>query len=157
MNVELIKPFISETLHIFEKMIGVTLVETALEKKSGAQNTFDVSVFIGVTGTASGGVVLSWPEDVACRVVSRMIRRPVEAFDNDVTDGLGELVNIIAGNACRVLSEKGTIPIDFSLPTIVVGRHRPVWRSRDLPCLMMRFFDSEIGPMSLEVALRPPG
>ncbi|MBI3855350.1 MAG: hypothetical protein HY293_06630, partial [Planctomycetes bacterium] len=42
----------------------------------------------------------------------------------------------------------------LSLPAVVMGCHRVVWPAKDLPCLLMRFFDSELGPFAIEVNLR---
>jgi len=152
-----IQPFVVETLKVFETLIGVRLGETGVETKDVPNGTFDVSVVVGLSGPWRGALVLSCPQEVACRIVSRMVRESLRAFDADVADGISELANIVAGNACRHLAGDGGSAISITIPAVVVGRHRIVWRSKDLPCLMMRFFDSELGPLCIEVNLSREG
>jgi chemotaxis protein CheX len=154
MSPDRIKPFVAETLRIFDSLLGVRLRETTVETKNLPNGTFEVSAVVGLSGSWTGMLVLSCPREVACRIISRMVREPVEAVDADVSDGMGELVNILAGNACRHLAEVGGRSVSITVPTVIVGHHRIVWRSRDLPCLMMKFFDSDLGPLCIEVNLR---
>jgi chemotaxis protein CheX len=153
MGPEKMQPFIVETINVFNSLLGVMLRETRIETKDMPQGTFEVSAVIGLSGSWTGTLVLSCPQNVACRIISRMVREPVETLDADVSDGMGELVNILAGNACRHLTELGGRFVSLTVPTVIVGQHRIVWRSRDLPCLMMKFFDSDLGPLCIEVNL----
>ncbi len=72
----------------------------------------------------------------------------------DVTDGVGDLVNIITGNAKRDLIRLGFADLKVTIPNVIVGQHRTVWHSSDMPCLVTRFFITEWGPFSLEVNIR---
>jgi chemotaxis protein CheX len=130
-----------------------TMQPFIVETKDVPNGTFEVSAVIGLSGSWAGTLVLSCPQEVAGRIISRMVHEPVEALDADISDGMGELVNIMAGNACQHLSERGGQFVYLSIPTVVMGRHRIVWRSRDLPCLVMRFFDSDLGPLCIELNL----
>ncbi len=151
MDIEHMRPFIVETVKTFELMLGVKPSENEVETKTRTDGTYDVSAMIGITGSGTGGVVLSFPEDVARKVVSRMLGEELCEVNTDVTDGLGELVNIITGNAKRDLVKYGFENLSLSLPNVVIGKHRTVWRSKDMPCLMTRFFSSELGPFCIEV------
>ncbi len=154
MDVEYMEPFIRETVNTLDVMIGLKPAERELEVKESTDSTYDVSAIIGITGSGTGGVVMSFPLEVACRLVSRMIGEEFTEVNQDVTDGLGELINIITGNAKRDLVKYGFSHLSVSLPSVVVGRHRTVWHSKDMPCLMKRFFTSELGPFSIEVNIR---
>ncbi len=151
MDVEHVQPFVQETVNTFEVMLGVRPEEKELTTKESTDGTYDISAIIGITGSGTGGVVMSFPEDVACKVVSRMLGEEITTVNQDVSDGLGELVNIITGNAKRGLVKFGFQNISLSLPNVVIGKHRTVWRSKDMPCLMKRFFSSELGPFCVEV------
>lgn len=154
MEVELMEPFILETVNTFEVMLGVKPERKELTTKEETNGTYDVSAFIGLSGPGTGGVVLSFPEEVACKVVSRMLGEEIDAVNQDVSDGLGELVNIITGNAKRTCARFGFQDLSLSLPNVVVGKHRTVWRSKDMPCLVKRFFSTDLGPFCIEVNLR---
>ncbi len=149
-----IRPFVEETIRTFQAMAGVSLVEQGVALKNEGDATYDVSAYMGIAGPISGAVVLSCPAGVLCRTVSLILRQEMPEVNADVTDGLCEIVNIIVGNACRILSQQGYTGLSTSLPGVVVGKHRRVWRSRDLPCLIVRLFDSNLGVLSLEMNLR---
>ncbi len=155
MDVEHMEPFIQETINTFEVMLGVKPDSKELETKESTDGTYDISAIIGISGSGTGGVVMSFPKDVACKVVSRMLGEGLTEVNQDVSDGIGELVNIITGNAKRGLVRHGFNDLSLSLPNVVIGKHRTVWRTKDMPCLMKRFFTSELGPFCLEVNIRP--
>lgn len=155
MDIEHMEPFIQETIKTFEVMLGVKPDSKELEIKESTDGTYDISAMIGISGSSTGGVVISFPEDVACKIVSRMLGEEISELNQDVSDGIGELVNIIAGNAKRGLVKYGFQDLSQSLPHVVIGKHRTVWRTKDMPCLVKRFFSSELGPFCIEVNLRP--
>ncbi len=154
MDLDHMQPFIQETIKTFEVMLGVKPDTKELEMKESTDGTYDVSAIIGISGSGTGGVVVSFPEDVACRIVSRMLGEELTEVNQDVSDGLGELVNIITGNAKRGLVKHGFENLSLSLPNVVVGKHRTVWRTKDMPCLMKKFFSSELGTFCIEVNIR---
>ena len=155
MDVAHMEPFIQETINTFEVMLGVKPEDRELETKDSTDGTYDISAIVGITGSGSGGVVVSFPEDVARKVVSKMLGEEITELNQDVCDGLGELVNIITGNAKRGLVKHGFKDLSLSLPNVVIGKHRTVWRTKDMPCLTKRFFSSELGPFCIEVNIRP--
>lgn len=154
MDVEYMRPFVLETIRTLEVMLGVTPTESDIKSKQDTDATYDVSAIVGLTGSATGSVVLSFPEKAACAVVSRMLGEKQDEINTFVTDGLGELVNIIAGNAKRHLAGHGFDRLFLSLPNVVIGKHRTVWHSRDMPYLIAHFTSSELGPFCLEVNIR---
>jgi len=151
MDSEHLTPFIHETVKTFEMMLGAKPEVTEKSSKRSTDGTYDVSAIIGVSGSATGGVVLSFPEEVACKVAGKMLSEEVTEVTQDVSDAIGELINIIVGNAKRDLVKFGYRDLMVSLPNVVVGRHRTVWRSKDMPCHVARFFTSEFGPFCIEL------
>ncbi len=154
MDIDHMEPFIQGTIKTFEVMLGVKPDSKELEIKESTDGTYDISAMIGLSGSSTGGVVISFPEDVACKIVSRMLDEEISELNQDVSDGIGELVNIIAGNAKRGLVKHGFQDLSQSLPHVVIGKHRTVWRTKDMPCLVKRFFSSELGAFCIEVNLR---
>jgi len=151
MDIEHMQPFIQETINTFNVMLGLKPEEKELEMKESPDGTYDVSAIIGISGSGTGGVVMSFPEEVACKIVSKMLGEEFANVNQDVSDGIGELVNIITGNAKRGLVKHGFESLSLSLPNVVIGKHRTVWRSKDMPCLMKGFFTSAFGPFCIEV------
>lgn len=154
MKPELMRPFVEGTVEVFDSMLQIRLRENEVEVKNISEGTFDYSAVIGLTGSAAGSFVLSTPRETARRIVGRLLGGAEDVAEQDIVDGLGEVINIAAGQACRKLGQGGIEGIYLSLPAVVIGRHRVVWPSRDLPCLLMRFFDSDLGALSIEVNLQ---
>lgn len=153
MDVEHMQPFVFHTINTFEVMLEVTPEASMAEPKQDARVMYDISAIIGISGSAAGAVVMNFPKDVACKVVSRMLGEELTEADQEVADGLGELVNIVAGNAKRDLVKYGFERLALSLPSVVIGKHRTVWRSGDLPCVVTQLFASELGSFNMEVSI----
>jgi chemotaxis protein CheX len=154
MDEKYMQPFVTETIKTMEVMFGARPEEGEMLQKDSPDGTYDISAMVGISGAGQGAVVVSFPKDVACRVVSSMSGEELTEIDQDVADGIGELVNIITGNAKRGLNALGFGSISLSLPNVVVGRHRTVWRTKDMPCLMKKLFISDLGPFCVEVNVR---
>jgi chemotaxis protein CheX len=114
------------------------------------EHEWDVSAIIGIAGEAKGVVVLSFSEDLARILTSRLTGRPKEEIDEDVVDTIGEVVNIVAGNAKKGLEEYRLM---ISLPSIVRGKnHKIAWPGKSAPVIAIPF-ETEFGPFNLAVVL----
>src|SRR5262245_4820306 len=154
MKPDQMKPFVEGTVEVFESLLKIRLQESAVEFKNASEGTFDLSAVIGFSGAAVGSFVLSCPHETARQIVARMLSDTLPLSEQDLADGLGELSNMVAGRACQKLGQAGVEGLYLALPTVVTGRHRVVWPLKDLPCLLMRFFDSDLGPFAIEVNMR---
>ena len=109
-----------------------------------------MSGIIGLAGETTGAVVLSFSRQTAINIISIFSRKEYKALSNEVLDGVGELVNIIAGNAKKDLLD---FRIVISLPGVIVGnRYQIKWPDR-IPVITIPFF-SELGDFSVNVSLR---
>ena len=113
---------------------------------------YGVTGIIGLGGEATGAVVLNFPEEVAVRAVSSFVSESYDTISSDVVDGVGELTNIVAGDAKNRLMQKG-YNFDIGLPKIVVGRNYITAQSQSVPCIVISF-KSDIGSFTLEVSLK---
>jgi chemotaxis protein CheX len=150
-----IQPFVDETIRTFDLMLDVAVRKVGEEKKEGAESVHELSGTVGISGSATGGVVLSLPEDAACKIVSRLLCEEVDEVNPDVEDVVAELVNIISARAKRALARQGLPDLRCALPNVVVGEGRRVWLARELPCVSIGFVAEEFGPFCLEISIRP--
>jgi chemotaxis protein CheX len=148
-----IQPFVDVTKTCFKDFIGVEVkVDRPYFEEAGAANVWDISAVIGLTGDAKGAVVISMKTGLACRLTKTLTQSDHSTIDDEVVDAIGEIVNIIAGNAKKGLEEEFHLII--SLPTIVQGPgHKIKWpkelsRYISIPCTI---FESEV--FTLSVAL----
>jgi chemotaxis protein CheX len=86
-------------------------------------------------------VSLSFNEGFAKVVVARLLGSdPSVLSPDDVADGIGELVNMISGNAKTALSASSSVPYKLSLPTVIRGANHEICRQKTgSPFLMMEF------------------
>ena len=101
---------------IFKTMLSME-IEDAADAPNG-QGAPVVTASIRLGGAWNGIILLECRAPTACRCAAAMlgIKTP-SADDEDVKDAMGELINMVAGNA-KVVLGRGTY---LSLPTVVYG------------------------------------
>lgn len=149
MDVSFVNPFISSTMETFKTMLGTDAKPGKITLKDGLAPVFDISGIIGLTGQAQGAIAISFPKLVALKVVSTMLGMQIKVIDNDVTDGIGELANIIAGYAKQGLTKYN---LSISLPNVVVGQNHKITPPSGATAILVPF-DSSLGNFAMEVAL----
>lgn len=150
MKVEHINPFIRSTLETFEAMVQLKLETGKPFLKRDPFPSYDVSGIIGISGDAVGSIALSFPKLVALKVVSKFLGEEIKIVGPDLTDSVGELNNIISGNAKKYLKDCN---ISISLPNVIVGHNHQVVSPRDSENMIVPF-SSEVGEIALEVSLK---
>ena len=101
MDVNYINPFIESVVHVFKTALGCDIERKNLYLKDTAVPSHEVSGIIGLSGNASGVVVLSVSRQIAFQVVKTMLDMDVREVNGDVVDAVGELTNMVAGAAKR--------------------------------------------------------
>ncbi len=120
-----IEPFVRVCESVFQSFLNFTIsVGRPYLCDSSSTNDWDISGIIGLTGEARGAVVLSMKESLALNITSLLSGNSKSKVDEEVIDAVGELVNIIAGNAKKGLEE--TFRLVISLPTIVHGNNHTI-------------------------------
>ncbi len=152
MNVAFINPFIESTLRSLEMMASITAEKTGLSVKEDLITTFDISAIIGLTGYTSGSIILSFPKNLACRIASNMLMEEIPELNQSVEDAVGEIGNIVVGDARRILIQDG-FSLSISVPTVVVGTGHKISRTGDVPCIAIPF-NTPYGEFEVNVGLK---
>ena len=152
MNVAFINPFIEATLRSLEMMAGIEAERSGLAVKEDLITTFDLSTIIGITGDTSGSIILSFPVGLACRIASNMLMEEVTELNQSVEDAIGEIGNIVVGDARRLLLQDG-FSLSISVPTVVVGEGYRISRTGDIPCIAIPF-TTKFGEFEVNVGLK---
>lgn len=150
MNVSYINPFITASVGTFRTMVQTEITSGKATARTHSVPTHDISGIIGLSGSATGIVVLSFPRLLALRIVSRMLGTQVKVVGAELTDGIGELANIVAGNAKQYLEG---FELSISLPDVVIGKNSAPALGIVAPTLVVPF-SSDLGVFSLEVTLK---
>ena len=155
MDPALITPFIASIENVFSTMmqLPVTIKEPTLKKTP--ETTYDVSGIIGMSGDVVGSVVLSFPKQTAVRLVTLFTGTEMAPDSPDFPDAVGELSNMVSGNAKGMFSGKRKVQI--SCPSVVIGMGHTVSRPRDIPCVAIPC-SCDCGDFVVEICVqeRPP-
>lgn len=150
MQVKYINPFLAASVNLFRDYLGLNIKNATPHVLKDPQNLSEVSGIIGLAGETTGAVVLSFSRETAIKIVSTMEKRTYTALGTEVIDGVGELINIIAGNAKRDLHD---FRIEISLPGVITGTTYRIHWPEGIPVVSIPF-ESEAGPFSVNVSLR---
>lgn len=151
MDAGLIAPFVSSIQHVFSTMFQLPVDVGQPAIKEGSKCTHDVSGIIGMSGEFTGTVVLSMPADTATSIVALFTGEPADVDSADFADAVGEIINMVCGNAKAAFQRKN---VSISCPSVVVGKDHRVNSQSDIPCVLIPC-NTDCGEVVLEVAIRP--
>ena len=122
MDVTLINPFINATVKVLETMAFVksSAGKVYLKKDSVAKG--DISGVIGITGAQNGTISVTFDKSCILKIVSNMLGENMDVINRDVQDAVGELTNMISGQARVGLEEMGKV-FQAAIPTVITGEN----------------------------------
>jgi chemotaxis protein CheX len=149
----LLEPLIAATCTAVSEMASTEVVVGAVYQKTIRHTLGDVSAVLGLMSAAGGSLVLSFPERTAAALAGRILTGVTEEVDeNLIQDCVGEIANVVAGQAKALLA--GTpYRFAFSLPKVVVGAGHEVGPKQGLDCLIVAF-NSDPGQFFLQLFLK---
>ena len=150
MKAKYINPFLNAAVNLFQVHLGISAKNLAPYINSKPNNLNEISAIIGLAGETKGAVVLSFTRETALKIVSRFSGQKYSAITQDVIDGVGELTNILAGNAKKDLMD---FKIVISLPGIVTSTNGYINWPKGILVITIPF-ESEFGNFSVIVSLR---
>lgn len=150
MDVSYINPFVVSTIETFKKMLNSDAKPGQVQLKNDTTYTYDVSGVIGLSGEAQGSICLSFPKLIALKVVSALVGSEIKIIGPEVADAIGEIANIIAGNAKQHLTQ---FNLSISLPKVIMGKDHKIASQRGIPTIVVPF-DCSLGNFAMEVSLK---
>ena len=150
MRVEFINPFIESIGELFQTMLGTPANRGKIGVSTGGGNPRDIVAVIGLSGSNRGTAAISFPTSTALRIVGTLLGRQMSVIDQDVSDGVAEVVNMVAGNAKAKLVGDDGEPMSLGLPTVLRGNSFGVKYPSQAVWLEVPF-TSELGSFCLRV------
>lgn len=151
MIAQLLNPFIESVYSLCSTMLNCD-VERGQPALAGFTPIHgDITALIGLSGPTRGTVALSFPHLTAHAMVGRLLQVDAEEAMDSVSDGVAELVNIVAGGAKAKLSEAGGDVVNLGLPTVIRGGNEILDFPRHSTWLDVPF-RSDLGPFNLRVS-----
>ncbi len=151
MDAKLINPFINATSNVLETMAFIKSVpgKPYLKKDDVAKG--DVTGVIGITGETNGTIAVTFEEACILKIVSNMFGEEMTTLNSEVADAVGELTNMISGQARRELEGLGKV-FEAAIPSVVSGRSHTITHYTDGPKIAIPF-TTEGGSFTIEVCL----
>jgi chemotaxis protein CheX len=148
-----IQPFIDVSKNTFKEFVGAELeAGRPYFSQKDSPNEWDISGVIGLSGEARGAVVIGMKTALATRLTDMLTGTKHAGIDDEVVDAIGEIVNIIAGNAKKGLEESFRLVI--SLPTIIQGPgHQIKWPGDQtrIICIPFTIFENDVFTLSVAI------
>lgn len=121
MDVLMINALFHSLHNIFHTMVGLEIEAGIPEAKHSQQAMGEVSALIGMNAeNAHGSVALTLNRASVNEIFRRLEGEDVVDFEREASDMAGELVNMLAGGAKRILADKG-FDFDMQSPRLMTG------------------------------------
>jgi chemotaxis protein CheX len=143
--IDYIEPFVEVTIATFKDFIGVEVSPKHPHYlETDKEYDWDISSVIGLSGSVRGAVIISMKAELAMKLADTIIGTVHTEIDADVTDVVGEIVNIIAGNIKPKVPNGDKIVI--SIPTVIKGKKISfVWPSKQtrILCIPHKVYEDD--------------
>ncbi len=150
MDARIINPFLEAAINVLKTMAMVDPKPGKAFLKKDQVAHGDVTGIIGITGDAQGSMSISFTEPCIKAIVQNLFGMPVDEINDEVRDAVGEITNMICGDARRRL-EADNINLQAGTPTIVAGTNHSITHVNNGPRIAIPF-DTEAGRFVIEVA-----
>jgi chemotaxis protein CheX len=151
MDVYLINPFIDATVHVLSSM---AFTKAHVEKPYLKKDTIakgDVTGIVGLTGETRGTLSVSFSEKCILSLVSKMFGEEVVAINEEVKDAVGEILNIVSGQARQKLETLGR-SLKGAIPTVIAGKNHSITHITTHSVIAIPFH-TDNGKFTIEVCL----
>lgn len=149
--ITLAKPFVTATVDVLSTMAMVTPKAGKPYVKKDMVAKGDISGIIGLTGDSRGTVSVSFGKDCAVAIVKNMLGGDIQDILADVQDAVGEITNMVSGQARRILSEGGVV-LQSGTPSVIMGQSHTISHVSQGPIMAIPF-ETEFGQFTIEVSL----
>lgn len=151
MDANLVNPFIEATLNILETTASTlaTAKKPFLKKDPLARGV--ITGVIRLTGKPKGTVSLSFSAPGILSIVSNMFGEPLEELNDEIKDAVGEIANMVSGQATNSVAQKG-MNCKATLDTVVMGDSHRVPHIGPYPAIALPF-DTLAGEFTIEVCI----
>ena len=151
-NAKHVNPFVEAAMKVITQIAGIEVRRGHLSYKERVEPSFDVSIIIGMYGFLTGQIVYSMDEKLARRLVDKMLegKSPREKEIMGL-DCLGEVANMITGNATSLLNKRANQVLNITTPAIATGADLNVHLVPNAALVLGLITPS--GPMEISIAV----
>ncbi len=150
-DVRFINPLLNAVIEVLATMAMVNAEPGKPYLNTDRKAVGDVTGLIGVTGYAQGVISLTLDQGCILKIVSNMLGEEFKSINDEIADAVGELTNMIAGQARTYLSEEG-MRFQAATPSVVIGKNHTLTHIGNAPILAIPFTTPH-GNLVVEVSI----
>jgi chemotaxis protein CheX len=141
MDVKYINPFINAAQTVFKTMLSLDAKMGKPTLKNEKATSGDISGIMGLAGDRKGTVCISFNNKGALFVFKTLVGEEHDSIDPEVIDSIGEITNIISGQARKEFEQTG-LNLKAAMPMVVVGKNVEVNFITKIPIISLPFYFS---------------
>ncbi|QYJ86729.1 chemotaxis protein CheX [Shewanella mesophila] len=150
MNVNFINPFLESLLNVLKTMASMELKPGKPNLKKDNIAKGDVSGLIGMVGPQTkGSLSITFEESLILEIMNNMLGERPSKVNEEVTDLVGEITNMVTGGAKNLLGDKG-YDFEMATPIVVSGKDHTIAHKSDGQKIIMPF-TSNYGNAYIEI------
>ena len=151
MKEEYVNAFLAPAQFVWEKELDCPLEFVRAEMISTVFTSAEITVVIGVSGELEGSVLYGFENGTSLALAGRMMGVTITEHNEVSLSAVGELANMITGNAATQLSSAGySCTISPPIMIELIGsRIAAVGGSQ-----MLATFNSELGDLNIRISLK---
>lgn len=139
MDAKIVNPVIQATVDILGKVGSLAIQVKKPFIKEDATARGEITSVIALSGDTSGTVSISFPGKCILSVVSKMLGEQMNDVNDDIKDALGEITNMISGQATQLFEMTGQ-HLKASLSRVIMGKNHTIPHNADtvvlgVPCM----------------------
>jgi chemotaxis protein CheX len=116
-----VRPFIVGAQHVFKTMLDIDLIPSDPIEKGSRRTSAEVTGVMGFTGDRRGTMTVGMSADGALTIYARLLNEKLSSVSPEIIDAVGELTNIISGQARKEL-EREQLHLIAHVPMVFVGK-----------------------------------
>lgn len=151
MKAEYVNSFYLATQDVFKLMLDLDVERGKLDIVEGLITSKDANVILGVTGDLKGSILFSFTKDMTLKMVNIMAGMEMSEIDNFVSSALGEVANIIGGNAVTNLTEYN-YKCDIVPPQVIIGEYKSLSMANEKALVIS--MNTAIGEFDVSIFLK---
>ncbi|MEG6523561.1 chemotaxis protein CheX [Desulfotomaculum sp. 1211_IL3151] len=151
MKAEYVNSFYQATNDVLALMLDITTERGMPRLLEDMVSSKDASVILGIIGDVKGTVLFSFPKDMTLEMVKIMSGMEMDEIDSFVSSAIGEVANIIGGNAITMLSANN-YHCDIATPQVIVGEYKSLSLGNEKALLLP--LKTPIGEFSIALFLK---
>lgn len=134
MDVRYVNPFLKASSEVIKQVLNQDIKFDRPYVKKTPFLAEELLVIIGIVGSVKGKLMLSVKKDDTTRIASAMMGGMELEYGEITKSAIGELCNMIMGNASRIMGAEN-IDINITSPTILEAQNLTISQKEEVVCI----------------------